>query len=191
MTVGARRARWQFGRSATLGISILGTSTASAAIARLLGDRPSGALMVGVWLIVLYSGILLAVVDIATRRLPTPLISVASLATGAALLADAAATRQAHTLTTALLAAIALGGGHLILAVAGPSTTGLGDVRMAALLGAALGALGWSEVMWGACLPYAVALPEALARLLSRKPDLAFGPYLLAGALLAVVIVNF
>ncbi|GAA2716260.1 hypothetical protein GCM10010429_37980 [Micromonospora olivasterospora] len=59
------------------------------------------------------------------------------------------------------------------------------------MLGAALGPLGWSAVLLGALLPYAFAVPEALTRLaLNRRPDIPFGPYLLAGALLSVMVVG-
>ncbi|MEU7171476.1 MULTISPECIES: peptidase A24 [Micromonospora] len=173
------------------GGSALASAAASAGIAWLVGDRPGGPLLVAVWLLVLYAGALLAVVDIATRRLPTPVIGVAALAVGIALAGHALATGQTHVLVTALSAAGVLGGGYLLLAIVGGSAVGLGDVRLAALLGAALGALGWPAVLCGGLLPHLLAVPEALARLVLRRPhDLAFGPYLLAGALLAIALVD-
>ncbi|MFV2102082.1 prepilin peptidase [Micromonospora sp. LOL_024] len=169
----------------------LASAGASAGIAWLVGDRPGGPLLVAVWLVVLYAGLLLAVVDITTRRLPTPVIGVAALALGITLAGHALATGQTRVLVTALLAAGVLGGGYLLLAIVGGSAVGLGDVRLAALLGAALGALGWPAVLCGGLLPHLLAAPESLARLVLRRPhNLAFGPYLLAGALLAIALVD-
>ncbi|WP_019901974.1 prepilin peptidase [Salinispora arenicola] len=168
-----------------------GGAVVSAGIAWQMGGRHGGPLLVAVWLVVLYAGVLLAVVDIATRRLPTPVIGVAALAAGIALVCHALATGQTRVLATALLAAGVLGGGYLLLAIVGGSAVGLGDVRLAALLGAALGALGWPAVLYGGLLPYVLAAPEALTRLKLRRPhDLAFGPYLLAGALLAIALAD-
>ncbi|MFG2058542.1 prepilin peptidase [Micromonospora sp. NPDC048930] len=172
-------------------LSGLGLAAASAGVAWLLNEGPDGLLLVAVWLVVLYAGLLLAVVDVVTRRLPTPIVAAAALAVGGLLAGHAFITGQTRTLVTAALAAGALGGGYLFLAIGGGSGMGMGDVRLAALLGASLGTLGWPAVLWGGLLPYALAAPEALTRLaLRRQPDLAFGPYLLAGAFLSVALVG-
>ncbi|WSZ77748.1 hypothetical protein OH804_04425 [Micromonospora sp. NBC_00860] len=87
-----------------------------------------------------------------------------------------------------MLAAAALGGLYLALVLVAGSGIGLGDVRLFALLGAALGATGWPAVLLGGLLPFVLAVPEALARLaLRRAHSVAFGPYLVAGALIAAV----
>ncbi|MEU2610651.1 prepilin peptidase [Micromonospora sp. NPDC007271] len=172
-------------------LSGLGLAAASAGLAWLVNEGPDGLLLVAVWLVVLYAGLLLAIVDIVTRRLPTPIVAAAALAVGGLLAGQAVATGQTRTLVTAALAAGALGGGYLLLAIVGSSGMGLGDVRLAALLGASLGTLGWPAVLCGGLLPYALAAPEALTRLaLRRQPDLAFGPYLLAGAFLSLALVG-
>ncbi|MEV0005958.1 prepilin peptidase [Micromonospora sp. NPDC050980] len=163
-------------------------AAASTGIAELVAGRSGGPLLVGVWLIVLYAGVLLAGVDVETRRLPTPIIGAASIAVATALCVHTLVTDQTRTLLTALLAAGTLGGGYLLMTALGITAVGMGDVRLAALLGAALGALGWPAVLWGALLPYVLAAPEALTRLAVGKPDLAFGPYLIAGGVLAVVV---
>ncbi|WP_229073382.1 hypothetical protein [Actinoplanes sp. DH11] len=83
------------------------------------------------------------------------------------------------------------GGLYLLLALALPSQIGLGDVRLAAVLGAALGIGGWSPIVLGVILPYVVVFPFAVAYLLrgaSRKAQLPFGPFLVAGAVLARVL---
>ncbi|MGC4885772.1 prepilin peptidase [Micromonospora sp. DT227] len=166
-------------------------AAASAGIAQLTGARPGGPLLVAGWLVVLYAGALLCMVDVAVQRLPTPVIGAAALALMLVLVGHCLTTGQAQTLIRAGLAAGALGGGYLLVAVLGGDSVGLGDVRLAALLGAALGALGWPTVFYGALLPYPLAVPEAVIRLaLRRSRDLAFGPYLVVGAFLAVGLVR-
>ncbi|MFJ6199107.1 peptidase A24 [Micromonospora sp. NPDC092111] len=168
-----------------------GGAVVSVGVARLVGDRPGGSLLVAGWLVVLYAGMLLSMVDVRTRRLPTPVIGVAALGLGMTLVGHAFATDQGQTLIRAGLAAGALGGFYLLIAVLGGSAVGLGDVRLTTLLGGALGALDWPAVLYGCLLPYLLAAPEAVIRLaLRRQPDLAFGPYLLAGAFLSVALIN-
>ncbi|MEV0006335.1 prepilin peptidase [Micromonospora sp. NPDC050980] len=169
----------------------IGLAVASAGLVWLLRDAPGGLPLLAVWLVVIHAGVLLAAVDVAVRRLPTPVISVAALTVGVVLAGQAATTGQARTLVTAALAAAALGGLYLALVLVAGSGMGLGDVRLAALLGAALGATGWPAVCLGGLLPFVLAVPEALARLaLRRAHSIAFGPYLVAGALTAAVVIS-
>ncbi|WP_282288711.1 prepilin peptidase [Micromonospora sp. WMMD998] len=143
------------------------------------------------WLVVLYSGALLAAVDISVRRLPTPVIAAAAAAVFAILVTEAAITADGRRLASAAAAGAVLGGGYLLLALIAGSGMGLGDVRLAALLGAALGTLGWDAVLLGAVLPYLLAAPAAFIRLVRRDGGrLAFGPYLVAGALAALLLTS-
>ncbi|SCF45883.1 leader peptidase (prepilin peptidase) / N-methyltransferase [Micromonospora marina] len=166
----------------------IGLAVTSAGLAWLLREAPGGLPLLAVWLVVMHTGVLLAAIDVTARRLPTPVISAAALTVGVALAGQAATTGQARTLVTAALAAAALGGLYLALVLVAGSGMGLGDVRLAALLGAALGAISWPAVLLGGLLPFVLAVPEALARLaLRRTRSIAFGPYLVAGALIAVI----
>ncbi|WP_422750496.1 peptidase A24 [Micromonospora sp. WMMD1219] len=131
---------------------------------RLRSAELSGLATLAVWLVVLYSGALLAAVDIAVRRLPTLVIAVAAAMVFAILAAEAAMTADGRRLVIAAAAGAALGGGYLLLALLAGSGMGLGDVRLAALLGT----LGWDAVLLGAVLPYLLAAPAALIRLVRR-----------------------
>ncbi|MGC4855082.1 prepilin peptidase [Micromonospora sp. DT4] len=167
----------------------IGLAVASAGLAWLLRDASGGLVLLAVWLVVMHAGVLLAAVDVAVRRLPTPVISAAALAVGVMLAGQAATTGQAHTLVAAALAAAALGGLYLALVLVAGSGMGLGDVRLAALLGTALGTTGWPAVFLGGLLPFVLALPEALARrALRRAHSIAFGPYMVGGALVAAAV---
>lgn len=149
---------------------------------------PPGLAILAVWLVVLYSGALLAAVDIAAHRLPTPVIAASAATVFAILAAEAALAADARRLVTSAAAGTALGGGYLLLALIVGTGMGLGDVRLAAFLGAALGTLDWDAVLLGAVLPYLFAAPAALTRLVRGQHSIAFGPYLVGGALAAFLL---
>ncbi|WP_431895554.1 prepilin peptidase [Micromonospora haikouensis] len=144
--------------------------------------------LLAAWLLVASAGLLLACVDVAVRRLPTPIV----LATAATLVAiiGAAATvsHQPWMLVHSITAGGLLAGIYLLLALLGGGM-GMGDVRLAGMLGLALGTTTWTAVLLGAVLPYLLAAPHAVAIGVAARgrSHLAFGPYLVSGAVLAVL----
>lgn len=164
-------------------------AAASGALAwRLAPMTANDLVLLAVWLLLACAGFLLACIDVAVRRLPTPIV----LATAAALVgfvvAAAVVTRRPWMLVNSLAAGAVLGLVYLLLALLGGGM-GMGDVRLAGVLGLALGTAGWTAVLLGAVLPYLLAAPIAVTRL-RRDPreSLAFGPYLVTGAILAVCL---
>ena len=139
-------------------------------------------------------GLLLAPIDMAVQRLPNPVVAAAAGAAVLLLVAAAVATGQYGALLRAALAAAAMGGGYLLLALIPGGQLGLGDVKLAAVLGLVLGWLGWGYVLAGAALPHLVNGPVVLVLLATgrvrRGAALPLGPALLAGALLAVLLVT-
>ena len=83
-----------------------------------------------------------------------------------------------------------VGAAYLIVALLPGRGLGLGDVKLGAVLGFALGFLGWPALVAGVVLPHLINGPAALVLLLARRArrrtPLPFGPALLVGALLAV-----
>lgn len=68
---------------------------------------------------------------------------------------------------------------------------GFGDVRLARVLGLALGYLGWSQLLMGLALMLLVGAIGGLAMAAARRSlrvRVPYGPWMLIGALLAVVI---
>jgi leader peptidase (prepilin peptidase)/N-methyltransferase len=133
------------------------------------------------------------VIDTRCQRLPDPL------------------TLPSYPVALALLGLAALlvpgGGRHLLAALLGmalawaafllqvliyPGALGWGDVKLSGLLGLYLGWLGPGALIAGLFLGYALAAVTGLAliatRRASRKSLLPFGPFLLAGALAAVLL---
>jgi leader peptidase (prepilin peptidase) / N-methyltransferase len=167
----------------------LGTGLACAVVAIRFG--PSPALPAFCYLAAI--GVPLAVIDARCQRLPDaltlPSYPVALALLGlAALLAPGGA---GHFLGA--LAGLALAWGVFLLQVlVYPAGLGWGDVKLSGLLGLYLGWLGLGALAAGLFLGYLFAAAAGLAliaaRRASRKSRLPFGPYLLAGALTAIVL---
>jgi leader peptidase (prepilin peptidase) / N-methyltransferase len=134
-------------------------------------------------------GVALAYVDLRRHRLPDALTGPA-FAAGVVLLAGAAAAeRDWSAYGRAWLGAVALGGIYLLLALLRPAGMGLGDVKLAAVLGLHLGWLGWGTVVVGGFLGFLLGGLVGVALLLARRVTLRsavpFGPSMLLGALVA------
>jgi leader peptidase (prepilin peptidase)/N-methyltransferase len=136
-------------------------------------------------------GVALAAIDIAVKRLPD-LLTLPAYPILIALLAVAAiASHDGAALVRALLGGLALGGTYLILALLRPGQLGGGDIKLAGLAGLALAWLGWPTLIVGAFLGFALSALVSLALLAARRVTLhsaiSFGPFLLGGALLAML----
>jgi leader peptidase (prepilin peptidase)/N-methyltransferase len=135
-------------------------------------------------------GVTLAVIDVDCQRLPDrltlPTYPVGVLLLGAASLAH----HDLAGLARALLGAAAVFGVFFLLAFISPRSLGLGDVKLAGLIGLYLGWLGWGVLLLGLIAGFTVGAVVAVALLAGRRvgwrTELAFGPSLLAGTLLAV-----
>lgn len=142
------------------------------------------------YLVLAGAAALLTVIDLQHHKLPNRVILPAVL-TGAALLAAAALAEHAWaSLLRAALGAVALFVVFLVLALISPRSLGLGDVKLAALLGLYLGWLGWKTLILGAVGGFAVQAIVALVLLAARRvtlrAELPFGPAMLLGAALAI-----
>lgn len=91
----------------------------------------------------------------------------------------------------AMLGGLAAFGGLLVLHLISPRGMGLGDVKLAFVLGVALGWLGWGHVGFGLVLGFlygaVVGVLLLALRLRGRKDPVPFGPFLAAGALTMVL----
>ncbi|EDY49225.1 hypothetical protein SSCG_02253 [Streptomyces clavuligerus] len=128
-------------------------------------------------------GITLALIDLAVQRLPDVLTLPACAGTFL-LLAGAALAGEPGSLGRATAAAAVLTLVFLLLAaVAG---LGLGDVKLAPAVGALLGWSSWTGLWWGAAAGFvlgAVCAVILLAAGRDRRSQVAFGPFMVAGAL--------
>ena len=136
------------------------------------------------------AGVLLAVVDLQHHLLPNRVV-VPSIAIGAVLLLVAAvAERDSGALSRALLSAGLLFAVFLVLALISPRGLGMGDVKLAALVGLHLGWIGWSAVAVGAAAGFVLQALVAVVLLAGRwiglRGELPFGPAMLLGAAVAI-----
>jgi leader peptidase (prepilin peptidase)/N-methyltransferase len=136
----------------------------------------------------------LAVVDWRTRLLPTRLVLPA---TGVAILlglAGWAVTRDPDALIRAAIALVVVRSVFWVLWWFHSAGMGFGDVRLAALLGFALGQLGWGEVVVGVYSGFLVfGLPGLMLAIARRDRALLrsafpFGPFMLVGGLIGVLV---
>jgi leader peptidase (prepilin peptidase)/N-methyltransferase len=138
------------------------------------------------------AAVVLAQVDLAVHRLPDRVTYPAAAVCAAALLADAALLGTWPDLLRALLAAAAAGGVSLLAALAAPSGLGLGDVKLLALLGLLLGWAGWGVLLAGVFLGLLAGAAGSLLLVAARRAGwrtaVPFGPPLLLGAVLALLL---
>lgn len=136
--------------------------------------------------------IALAMIDFDVRRLPDVIV-LPSYLVGALLLVPAAAAHADWSAAGRGLVAMAvLLAFYVALASLHPGGMGFGDVKLAGLLGLYLGWLGWSSVWIGTLAGFLLGgLAGAVlvvTRRATRKTPIPFGPYMLAGAMLAVLV---
>ena len=137
-------------------------------------------------------GVALAFIDARHQRLPDALTltsyPVALVLLGAAALAVPDGGRRFVVALIGLAAAWLL---FLIQALIYPAGIGWGDVKLSGVLGLYLGWLGVTALVAGLFLGYLLAALAGLgllaARRATRKSQLPFGPFLLAGTLIAIV----
>jgi leader peptidase (prepilin peptidase)/N-methyltransferase len=136
-------------------------------------------------------GVALAAIDIAVQRLPDLLTLPAypiliGLLTGAAIVGHDFAA-----LLRALLGGLALAGVYLVLALVGRGQLGGGDIKLAGVAGLALGWLGWPVLIAGTALGFVLSAVASVGLLATRRLTLSsaisFGPFLVAGALVAML----
>jgi leader peptidase (prepilin peptidase)/N-methyltransferase len=195
---GADRPRWwrSSGRCGDCGrrpspgwwVTVPLSAAAWAAIAAAIGLTPA----LPAFLLLAAVSVPLALIDLKVLRLPDALIAIVFVS-GVTLLAAAAAVEwNWAALLRAGEASLICGVWYLALALVPRSQFGFGDVKLGAVLGLYLGWLGWFAVVAGVVLAPLANLPLVLGLLIThragRKTPVPYGPAMLAGALLAVIV---
>lgn len=136
----------------------------------------------------------LTLIDIDVRRLPDAIV-LPSYGVAAALLVVAALAGG----NRGALVRAGVGAGVMLLLyglifvvgalVLGQRAMGLGDVKLAGVLGMYLAFLGWKELATGAFLAFLVGGLVGIGFVLAgrRRVKVPFGPYMIAGAWLGIV----
>ena len=162
-----------------------GTVLTGTAVAAVLAVAVGPSPLLPVYLVAAVPGLLLALIDLRCLRLPAPLVGALAIAAGVPL-----ALLRPDRVGTALAAAGTVLTAYLVLALLPRGGLGLGDAKLAAVLALILGFAGWPAVLTGVLAAHLINGPIAIALLVTGRADrrrpLAFGPALLAGALIAV-----
>jgi leader peptidase (prepilin peptidase)/N-methyltransferase len=133
----------------------------------------------------------LAAIDIDVHKLPN-MIVLPSIAVGAILLAAATfVLGDWGVFVRALLGAAVLCAFYFLLLVVYPKGMGVGDVKLAALLGLYLGWIGWDALIVGAFAAFLAGGVFSIALILIRRADrktqIPFGPWMLLGAWIGII----
>ena len=141
--------------------------------------------------LVFFAGLLaLSVIDIETMRLPKAIVWPLSVAVALLLVVAAAVTGQYHDLLVGAVCAAAWFFLFFLLNLASPRLLGFGDVRLAPVLGLALGWLGWRYVVLGFAsanlIGAVVGIALILAHRMVRQQQMPYGVFLALGCVVAV-----
>lgn len=143
-----------------------------------VGPRPE--LVAFCWLTVLC--VALATIDLLVYRLPDRLTLSAYPLLAGLFAAAALANGEPAQFLRALLAGAALATGYLVLALIRPGQLGLGDVKLAGLLGLALGWISWGAVLLATALSFVLCGAVGLVLLTTgharRGSVLPLGPFM-------------
>lgn len=128
----------------------------------------------------------LVFIDVAVHRLPDRLTLPAYPVLAGLLTVAALADGEPHRIVGVVTGGLVAGAGYLALVLIRPDQLGLGDAKLAGLLGLALGWWGLSAVVLGCALAFVLSGILGLALLVTRRvrldSALPLGPFLVAGA---------
>jgi leader peptidase (prepilin peptidase)/N-methyltransferase len=142
------------------------------------------------WLVL--AAVPLALIDVAVHRLPDPLTAAAFTGTLALLAVAALAGHQPGHLARAVIGAAILACFYLTLWLIRPDGMGLGDAKLAASVGLALGWSSWQALITATFAGFVLAAVYGGVLLTThratRTSQLPLGPFILLGTLAAIAI---
>ena len=135
-------------------------------------------------------GVALSLIDLETKRLPNLLVLPSYPVLGVLLAAATWWQGDWWALLRAVLGGLLLYALFLAVVLINPAGMGFGDVKLAGLVGGVLAWLSWATLAVGAfagfLLGAVVGVSLIAAGRAGRKTAVPFGPFMVAGALLAV-----
>jgi len=141
--------------------------------------------------LVLFAGLLaLSVIDVETLLLPRAIVWPLSIAVTALFVLAAAITGQWHDLLVGAISGASWFAVFYAMNLASPRVLGYGDVRLAPVLGLALGWLGWRYVLLGFfaanLIGAVIGIALIASKRISRQQQIPYGVFLAAGCAVAV-----
>jgi len=146
----------------------------------------SESIVVAAFVYIAAIGLALSIIDFRTHRLPNRIV-VPSCIVGVILLGSASLlTGDGARFVQALFGMLAMFGVYFLMALPRRQGIGMGDVKLAALLGLHLGWLGWGSVAVGFVSAFLIGGIIGLVLVALRRADrssrIPFGPWMIAGA---------
>ncbi|MBB2995933.1 prepilin peptidase [Paeniglutamicibacter cryotolerans] len=161
------------------------------ATALLWGAQPvAGLLLVAALVLFLVNAVRLVAIDARVHLLPNRIIFPWYPIALLLLVLAAAMAGEMMTALRVVVSGVALFLFYLLLHVINPGGMGLGDVKLAGILGMYLGFLSWSHLLFGTLLAFVTGALWAGAlmvlRRANRKSTFAFGPFMFLGTTAAL-----
>jgi len=137
-------------------------------------------------------GLWLVVIDARTHRLPNRIVLPTLGALIVLAVVESLTTGDAARMLRALLGGLVLGFFYAVIHVASRQGMGGGDVKLAAVIGLVLAWHGWWTLLLGSAAAFVLGALYAITLLLMGKVErttrIAFGPWMILGAVLAIAV---
>ncbi|WP_061965913.1 prepilin peptidase [Demequina aurantiaca] len=135
-------------------------------------------------------GVALTAIDLDVHRLPNVIVLPAYVVLAVLLIAQSAVTGDWWPLARAAIGGASLFAFYFLAAILYPGGMGFGDVKLAGVLGIALGWLGWGPLVVGSFAAFLVGGVVGVILLatgrVKRKGGIPFGPWMIVGAAIGV-----
>lgn len=156
------------------------------------GSLASTLFSLGAYLAFIAVSIPLIVIDVTCHRLPDAIVLPAYVLCGALLAIAASIDGDAPRLGRTLMAMVLLFLSYFAVRVISPRALGGGDVKLAGVLGLLLGWCGWFAVGVGVASSFVLAGVYSVVLIVARRADrrtaIPFGPWMILGAWIAIVL---
>lgn len=176
--------------------TVAALAAAGAVLFAVLASQVSSPTALLAWFALAGPALWLVAIDACYHRLPNAVVIPALLVGVAVISSHGFVTGDTAAVFRALAGGAALFGIYLVMALVTPSGIGMGDVKLAAVVGLYLGWLGWEPWLYGAAggfvigaaVSTAVLVKRMLLRGRSTPTHVAFGPSMLASVLAIILI---
>jgi len=153
-----------------------------------------------IWALPVYAyfiwlSVVLSIVDFRELRLPNKYVYPAYVIVALGLALPAAVDNHWDAFGTAMICALVGLAIFMLMHVVYPSGLGMGDVKLAGIIGMITGWISWGTSLVALMLAFFLSAIVSIVLLATRratmKSALPFGPFMLGGALLAVAVTAF
>jgi len=156
--------------------------------------------LLSIWAVPVYAyfvwlSVVLSIIDFRELRLPNKYVYPSYAVVTAGLALPAAIENKWDAFASALLCGLVGLALFMVMHVVYPSGLGMGDVKLAGIIGMIAGWVSWGTALVALMLAFFLSAIVSIVLLATRKATmksaLPFGPFMLGGAILAVAFTAF